>query len=53
MPALIVARVQRRKRGGKVSRKNIAVDDLASPDSRNPLELLAVHEVLERLAANT
>ncbi len=48
------ARQKRRgKRGGNVPRQKVAVDDLAAPDNRDPLDLLAVHELLEKLAAKS
>jgi RNA polymerase sigma factor (TIGR02999 family) len=48
------ARQKRRgKRGGDMPRQKVAVNDLASPDNRDPLDLLAVHELLEKLAAKS
>jgi RNA polymerase sigma factor (TIGR02999 family) len=53
MRRILVERARRKKRhkhGGEMSRQNARVDDVGSPDNRDPLELLAVHEVLDRLA---
>ena len=44
-------RKQRRKHGGGFSPQDSNLDDLAGPDTRDPLEVLAVHEVLDQLAA--
>jgi len=43
-------RKQRLKRGGGRSRQDSDLDDLAGPDTRDPLEVLAVHEALDQLA---
>jgi RNA polymerase sigma factor (TIGR02999 family) len=53
MRRILVERARRKNRskhGGELIRRNVPVDDSASPDDRDPLELLAVHEVLDRLA---
>ncbi len=39
-----------RKRGGGQSRRDSKLDELAGPDTRDPLEVLAVHEALDQLA---
>ena len=44
-------RKRRRKHGDGRLRQDSKLDDLAGPDSRDPLEVLAVHEALDRLAA--
>jgi RNA polymerase sigma factor (TIGR02999 family) len=44
-------RKRRRKHGGSRSRQDSNLDDLAGPETRDPLEVLAVHEALDRLAA--
>ncbi len=41
---------QRRKHGGGRSQQDPNLDDLAGPDTRDPLEVLAVHDALDRLA---
>jgi RNA polymerase sigma factor (TIGR02999 family) len=44
-------RKQSRKRGGGMGRRNVAdLDDLAQSHTQDPLEALAVHEALDRLA---
>ena len=43
-------RKRRRKHGGGHSRCDSNLDDLAEPDTRDPLEVLAVHEALDQLA---
>jgi RNA polymerase sigma factor (TIGR02999 family) len=43
-------RKQSRKRGGGIGRRNANLDDLAQPNTHDPLEALAVHETLDRLA---
>jgi RNA polymerase sigma factor (TIGR02999 family) len=43
-------RKQRRKHGGGLSQQDPKLDDLAGPDTRDPLEVLAVHEALDQLA---
>ena len=43
-------RKQRRKHGGGLSQQGPNMDDLAGPDTRDPLEVLAVHEALDQLA---
>ncbi len=43
-------RKQRRKHGGGRSQQDPNLDDLAGPDTRDPLEVLAVHEALDQLA---
>ena len=43
-------RKRRLKRGGGRSRQDPDLDDLVGPDTRDPLEILAVHEALDRLA---
>ena len=44
-------RKQRRKHGGGFSPQDSNLDDLARPESRDPLEVLAVHEALDQFAA--
>jgi RNA polymerase sigma factor (TIGR02999 family) len=44
-------RKRRRKHGGGLLHQDSNLDDLAGPDTRNPLEVLAVHEALDQLAA--
>jgi RNA polymerase sigma factor (TIGR02999 family) len=44
-------RKRRRKHGDGRSRQDSNVDDLAGPETRDPLEVLAVHEALDQLAA--
>ena len=43
-------RKRRRKHGGGRSRQDSNLDDLARTKTRDPLEVLAVHEALDRLA---
>ena len=43
-------RKRRRKHGGGHSRQDSNLDDLAGLETRDPLEVLAVHEALDRLA---
>jgi RNA polymerase sigma factor (TIGR02999 family) len=43
-------RKRRRKHGGGLSHKDSKLDGLAEPDTRDPLEVLAVHEALDQLA---
>jgi RNA polymerase sigma factor (TIGR02999 family) len=43
-------RKQSRKRGGGIPRQDANLDDLAGPDRQDPIEVLAVHEALDRLA---
>jgi RNA polymerase sigma factor (TIGR02999 family) len=38
------------KRGGKVRRREANLDDWAQQDAHDPLEALAIHELLDRLA---
>jgi RNA polymerase sigma factor (TIGR02999 family) len=42
---------RRRKRGGGRPRQDSNLDDLAGLETRDPLEVLAVHEALDQLAA--
>jgi len=44
-------RKRRRKHGGGFSPQDSNLDALPEPESRDPLEVLAVHEALDRLAA--
>jgi RNA polymerase sigma factor (TIGR02999 family) len=44
-------RKRRRKHGGGRSRQDSNLDNLAGPEPRDPLEVLAVHEALDQLAA--
>ena len=44
-------RKRRRKHGGGRSCHDSNLDDLAGPETRDPLEVLAVHEALDQLAA--
>ncbi len=44
-------RKQRRKHGVGLSQQNPDLDDLAGPNTRDPAEVLAVHEALDQLAA--
>jgi RNA polymerase sigma factor (TIGR02999 family) len=44
-------RKRRRKHGGGFSPEDSNLDDLAGPESRDPLEVLAVHEALDQFAA--
>jgi RNA polymerase sigma factor (TIGR02999 family) len=43
-------RKQTHKRGGGVSREDVNFDALAGPGAHDPLEMMAVHEVLDQLA---
>ena len=43
-------RKRRRKHAGGRSRQDSNLDDLAGPETRDPLEVLAVHEALDQLA---
>ena len=43
-------RKRRRKHGGGRSRHDSNLDDLAGPETRDALEVLAVHEALDQLA---
>jgi RNA polymerase sigma factor (TIGR02999 family) len=43
-------RKRRRKHGGGLLHQDSNLDDLAGPDTRDPLEVLAVHEALDQLA---
>jgi RNA polymerase sigma factor (TIGR02999 family) len=43
-------RKRRRKHGGGRSLQDSNLDDVAGPDARDPLEVLAVHEALDQLA---
>jgi RNA polymerase sigma factor (TIGR02999 family) len=43
-------RKQCQKRGGGIAREQVAPDDLALPRAMDPLEVLAVHDALDRLA---
>jgi RNA polymerase sigma factor (TIGR02999 family) len=43
-------RKRRRKHGGGLSPHDSNLDDLAGPDTRDPIEVLAVHEALGQLA---
>ena len=43
-------RKRRRKHGGGRSCQDSNLDDLAGPETRDPLEVLAVHEALDQLA---
>jgi RNA polymerase sigma factor (TIGR02999 family) len=42
-------RKQRRKHGGGLVPQDSDLDDLAGPETRDPLEVLAVHEALDQL----
>jgi RNA polymerase sigma factor (TIGR02999 family) len=44
-------RKRRRKHGGGFSPQDSNLDDLPEPESRDPLEVLAVHEALDQFAA--
>ena len=44
-------RKRRRKHGGGFSPQDSNLDDLPGPESRDPLEVLAVHEALDQFAA--
>jgi RNA polymerase sigma factor (TIGR02999 family) len=46
-------RRQSRKHGGALKRADASPDDLPQPKGQDPLELLAVHEALDRLAARS
>jgi RNA polymerase sigma factor (TIGR02999 family) len=53
MRRILVERARRkrtRKHGGGRSRQDSNLDDLAGADTRDPLEVLAVHEALDQLA---
>jgi RNA polymerase sigma factor (TIGR02999 family) len=53
MRRILVERARRkrtRKHGGGCSRQDPDLDDLAGPETRAPLEVLAVHEALDQLA---
>ena len=43
-------RKRRRKHGGGLLHQDSNLDDLVGPETRDPLEVLAVHEALDRLA---
>jgi RNA polymerase sigma factor (TIGR02999 family) len=43
-------RKQSRKRGGGISHQDTNLEDLARPDTLDPLEVLTVHEALDQLA---
>ena len=43
-------RKQSLKHGGGLTRQEAVRDDMSAADARDPLELLAIHEVLDRLA---
>jgi RNA polymerase sigma factor (TIGR02999 family) len=43
-------RKRRRKHGGGLLHQDSNLDDLAGPETRDPLEVLAVHEALDQLA---
>jgi RNA polymerase sigma factor (TIGR02999 family) len=43
-------RKRRRKHGGGLLHQDSNLDNLAGPNNRNPLEVLAVHEALDQLA---
>jgi RNA polymerase sigma factor (TIGR02999 family) len=54
MRRILVERARRKRRlkhGAGRSRQDPDLDDLAEPETRDPLEVLAVHEALDRLAA--
>jgi RNA polymerase sigma factor (TIGR02999 family) len=54
MRRILVERARRkrtRKHGGGRLRQDSNLDDLAEPETRDPLEVLAVHEALDQLAA--
>jgi RNA polymerase sigma factor (TIGR02999 family) len=54
MRRILVERARRKRRlkhGGGRSRQDPNLDDLAGPETRDPLEVLAVHESLDQLAA--
>ena len=46
----VPAASERRKHGGGLLHQDSNLDDLAGPDTRDPLEVLAVHEALDQLA---
>jgi RNA polymerase sigma factor (TIGR02999 family) len=46
-------RKRRRKHGGGLAHQDSNLDDLAGPNTRDPLEVLAVHEALDQLAEKT
>jgi RNA polymerase sigma factor (TIGR02999 family) len=53
MRRILVERARRKRRlkhGGGRSRRDPDLDDLAGPDTRDPLEVLAVHDALDQLA---
>ena len=53
MRRILVERARRkrsRKHGGGRSRHDSNLDDLAGPETRDPLEVVAVHEALDQLA---
>ncbi len=53
MRRILVERARRkrsRKHGGGLLHQDSNLDDLAGPDTRDPLEVLAVHEALDQLA---
>ena len=53
MRRILVERARRKRRlkhGGGRSRQDPDLDDLAGPETRDPLEVLAVHEALDQLA---
>ena len=53
MRRILVERARRkrsRKHGGGRSRQDSDLDDLAGPETRDPAEVLAVHEALDQLA---
>jgi RNA polymerase sigma factor (TIGR02999 family) len=54
MRRILVERARRkrsRKNGGGFSPQNSNLDDVPGPESRDPLEVLAVHEALDQFAA--
>jgi RNA polymerase sigma factor (TIGR02999 family) len=46
-------RKQSRKKGGDILRRDADLENLAGQEAPDPLEVLAVHEVLDRLAAKS
>jgi RNA polymerase sigma factor (TIGR02999 family) len=53
MRRILVERARRKRRlkhGGGHLRQDSSLDSLAGPDTRDPLEVLAVHEALDQLA---
>jgi len=46
-------RKQSRKHGGGIPHQDMDLEDLPGPDTLDPLEVLAVHEVLERLVVKS